>query len=154
MVHIVESTALICSSLLIMQTFWPLKAYITCIHSKTWTNDASQKIHAVFWVTDNPLFNGRDSFQLFVGGVWHMSTESQKWSGTRFLLTFPWELRHWPWQVVTSYTGRNSCFDVNIICVPDHFCHPVECRLVLAGAATWNPCCCNRDLLGGNRWQH
>ena len=26
---------------------------------------------------------------------------------------------------LTSYSRRNSCFDVNIICVPNHFCHPV-----------------------------
>ena len=46
------------------------------------------------------------------------------WSWTLFLLTFQW-LHHWPGQVETSYTRRNFCFDFNIICVPDHNCHPV-----------------------------
>ena len=27
---------------------------------------------------------------------------------------------------LTSYSRRNSCFDVKIICVPDHFCHLVH----------------------------
>ena len=26
----------------------------------------------------------------------------------------------------TLYTRRNSHFDVNIICVPEYFCHPVH----------------------------
>ena len=33
---------------------------------------------------------------------------------------------------LTSYSRRNSCFDVNIICVPNHFCHPVHIDMSLS----------------------
>ena len=50
----------------------------------------------------------------------------QKYSGTQILLTWRWDLRHKAKQVETLYTRRNSHFDVNIICVPEYFCHPVH----------------------------
>ena len=41
------------------------------------------------------------------------------------LLTWRWDLRRRARQVETLYTRCNSYFDVNIICVPEYFCHPV-----------------------------
>ena len=46
--------------------------------------------------------------------------------GDTVFVDFSMRIAHWPGQVATSYTRRNSCFDVNIICAPDHFCHPVD----------------------------
>ena len=46
--------------------------------------------------------------------------------GHRFCSTWRWDLRRRASQVETLYTRRNSHFDVNIICVPEYFCHPVQ----------------------------
>ena len=52
----------------------------------------------------------------------------QKYSGTHILLTSKWELRA-VYKVSTCLAlQRKSQLEVNKMCVPEYFCHPVEFR--------------------------